>query len=111
MHQHLAAAIVVRAARRRVGLELGELELELEHQERELAAAADAEHDAAADWRAAADGWAEHAADWHADAAAWADAAADWRRDALALRFDRRLPSYWSARERDDDLDRYFRQS
>lgn len=32
-------------------------------------------------------------------------------RDALALRFDRRLPSYWSARERDDDLDRYFRQS
>jgi hypothetical protein len=32
-------------------------------------------------------------------------------RDALELRFDRELPSGWTAREREDDLDRYFRQS
>jgi len=32
-------------------------------------------------------------------------------RDALALRFPSKLPSYWTARERNDDLDRYFRQS
>jgi hypothetical protein len=32
-------------------------------------------------------------------------------RDALALRSDAASPSYWSARARDDDLGRYFRQS